>query len=47
MHLSLDYDSFRDFYMLNQIFKVGALVEHDDTGLRGHVVHREMPIILL
>ena len=29
----LDYDSFRDFYILNQIFKVGALVEHDDTGL--------------
>ena len=36
----LDYENFRDFYMLNHIFKVGALVEHDDTGLTGHVVHR-------
>lgn len=36
----LDYNTFRDFYMLEHIFKVGALVEHDDTGLTGHVVHR-------
>ena len=36
----LDADSFRDFYMLNHIFKVGAIVEHDDTGLIGKVVHR-------
>ena len=36
----LDFQSFRDYYMLNQIFKVGALVEHDDSGLRGEVVHR-------
>ena len=36
----LDYENFRDYYMLNHIFKVGALVEHDDTGLTGHVVHR-------
>ena len=43
----LDYDSFRDFYMLNQIFKVGALVEHDDTGLRGHVVHRGTNYIIM
>ena len=43
----LDYDSFRDYYMLNQIFKVGALVEHDDTGLRGHVVHRGTNYIIL
>ena len=43
----LDYDSFRDFYMLDQIFKVGALVEHDDTGLRGHVVHRGTNYIIM
>ena len=36
----LDFDSFRDYYMLNHIFKVGAIVEHDDSGLRGHIVHR-------
>lgn len=36
----LDYDAFRDYYMLNHIFKVGAIVEHDDTGIRGEVVHR-------
>lgn len=36
----LDFDSFRNFYMLNHIFKVGALIEHDDTGLRGKIVHR-------
>jgi len=36
----LDFDAFRDYYMLDHIFKVGALVEHDDTGLRGRVVHR-------
>ena len=43
----LDYDSFRDYYMLNQIFKVGAIVEHDDTGLRGHVVHRGTNYIIM
>ena len=43
----LDYDSFRDYYMLNQIYKVGALVEHDDTGLRGHVVHRGTNYIIM
>ena len=43
----LDYDSFRDYYMLDQIFKVGALVEHDDTGLRGHVVHRGTNYIIM
>ena len=43
----LDYDSFRDYYMLNQIFKVGALVEHDDTGLRGHVVHRGTNYVIM
>lgn len=36
----LDFDTFRNFYMLQHIFKVGALVEHDDTGLRGNIVHR-------
>ncbi len=43
----LDFDSFRDYYMLDQIFKVGALVEHDDTGLRGHVVHRGTNYIIM
>ena len=36
----LDFDAFRDYYMLNHIYKVGAIVEHDDTGLRGEIVHR-------
>jgi nicotinic acid mononucleotide adenylyltransferase len=36
----LDYDAFRNHYMLDHIFKVGAIVEHDDSGLRGKVVHR-------
>lgn len=36
----LDFDAFRNHYMLDHIFKVGAIVEHDDTGLRGEVVHR-------
>ena len=36
----LDFSTFRDHYMLNHIFKVGAIVEHDDSGIRGEVVHR-------
>jgi len=36
----LDLESFRDYYMLNHIFKIGAIVEHDDSGIRGEVVHR-------
>ena len=43
----LDFAAFRDHYMLDQIFKVGALVEHDDTGLRGHVVHRGTNYIIM
>jgi hypothetical protein len=43
----LDFEAFRDHYMLDQIFKVGALVEHDDTGLRGHVVHRGTNYIIM
>ena len=43
----LDYDSFRDYYMLNQIFKVGALVEHDDSGIRGNIVHRGPNYIIM
>ena len=43
----LDYDSFRDYYMLDHIFKVGALVEHDDSGLRGTVVHRGTNYIIM
>ena len=36
----LDFESFRDYYMLDHIFKVGAIVEHDDSGIRGSVVHK-------
>jgi len=36
----LDFAAFRDHYMLDHIFKVGAIVEHDNTGLRGPVVYR-------
>jgi len=36
----LDYEAFRDHYMLDHIFKVGAIVEHDDSGVRGEVIHR-------
>jgi len=43
----LDFDSFRDFYMLNHIFKVGALVEHDDSGIRGNIVHRGPNYIIM
>ena len=43
----LDFEAFRDHYMLDQIFKVGALVEHDDTGLRGHIVHRGTNYIIM
>jgi len=43
----LDFDTFRDYYMLNQIFKVGAIVEHDDTGLIGRVVHRGPNYIIM
>ena len=43
----LDFTAFRDHYILENIFKVGALVEHDDTGLRGHVVHRGTNYIIM
>ena len=43
----LDFNAFRDHYILDNIFKVGALVEHDDTGLRGHVVHRGTNYIIM
>ncbi len=36
----LDFEAFRDHYMLDHIFKVGAIIEHDDSGIRGEVVHR-------
>ncbi len=43
----LDFVAFRDYYMLDQIFKVGALVEHDHTGLIGKVVHRGPNYIIM
>jgi len=43
----LDFESFRDYYMLDHIFKVGALVEHDDTGLRGEVSHRGTNYVIM
>ena len=33
-------EEFRTHYIEDSIFSEGTLVEHDDTGLRGHVVHR-------
>ena len=43
----LDFASFRDWYMLDHIFKVGAIVEHDDTGITGKVVHRGPNYIIM
>tara|TARA_A100001388_G_C28738080_1_gene485300 strand:- start:307 stop:1437 length:1131 start_codon:yes stop_codon:yes gene_type:complete len=43
----LDFDAFRDYYMLNQIYKVGAIVEHDDSGITGKVVHRGPNYIIM
>ena len=43
----LDFDAFRDYYMLNQIYKVGAIVEHDDTGMVGQIVHRGPNYIIM
>lgn len=43
----LDYDAFRNHYMLDHIFKVGAIVEHDDTGITGKVVHRGPNYIIM
>ena len=36
----LHIEEFRTHYIEDSIFSEGTLVEHDDTGLRGHVVHR-------
>jgi nicotinic acid mononucleotide adenylyltransferase len=43
----LDFESFRDYYMLDHIFKVGAIVEHDDTGMLGKIVHRGPNYIIM
>ncbi len=43
----LNFEAFRDYYMLDHIFKVGALVEHDDSGIRGEVVHRGPNYIIM
>ena len=31
---------FREHYMEHEVFAVGTLVEHDDSGIRGVIVHR-------
>ena len=33
--------------MLNHIYKVGAIVEHDDTGMVGEIVHRGPNYIIM
>ena len=43
----LDFDAFRDYYMLNHIYKVGAIVEHDDSGMIGKIVHRGPNYIIM
>ena len=43
----LDFDRFRDYYMLNHIYKVGAIVEHDDSGMIGKIVHRGPNYIIM
>jgi len=43
----LDLESFRDYYMLEHIFKVGAIVEHDDSGMLGKIVHRGPNYIIM
>jgi len=43
----LDFDRFRDYYMLNHIYKVGAIVEHDDSGMVGKIVHRGPNYIIM
>jgi nicotinic acid mononucleotide adenylyltransferase len=37
---SLDYETLRHHYILENIYKIGAIVEHMDTGIRGEVLHR-------
>ena len=43
----LDFETFRDYYMLNHIYKVGAIVEHDDSGMVGKIVHRGPNYIIM
>lgn len=43
----LDFAAFRDHYMLDHIFKVGAVVEHDDSGMRGTVAHRGTNYVIM
>ena len=43
----LDFDTFRDHYMLDHIFKVGAIVEHDDSGMRGTIAHRGTNYVIM
>ena len=43
----LDFETFRDYYMLNHIYKVGAIVEHDDSGMIGKIVHRGPNYIIM
>lgn len=36
----LAQDDLREAYISGEVFSLGTLVEHTDTGVRGHIVHR-------
>ena len=33
-------EEFREHYIQGELFDTGTLIEHDNTGIRGHIVHR-------
>ncbi len=37
----------REHYIEEDLFAVGTLVEYDDTGIRGHIVHRGSNYVIL
>lgn len=36
----LALEEFREHYIQGELFGTGTLIEHDNTGIRGHIVHR-------
>ncbi len=36
----LALEEFREHYIQGELFDTGTLIEHDNTGIRGHIVHR-------
>ena len=36
----LALEEFREHYFQGELFDTGSLIEHDNTGIRGHIVHR-------